>query len=122
MARKVAIIDDDKDVAECIGDVLREKGCGCAIGVFRNGAAFIAACEKEQYRLVLTDYDMGGMTGAELIEAHRARWSGSAYIIMSGKEENRRHADTLGVPFLQKPVPIEEIYRYVCADCANNRR
>ncbi|MEM9063445.1 MAG: PAS domain-containing protein [Pseudomonadota bacterium] len=65
------VIDDDIEVAETIGTILRTHGAQVAIFADPEDALEAIVLEPERYRLAITDYDMPGMNGAELVKRTR---------------------------------------------------
>ncbi len=103
----VLVVDDDDHVARIMARQLHLHGHRVRTAADADEAlAMLSGGRKPQ--LVISDIVMpGSMQGHELASAIRARWPGIALMLMSGFESaSRRQAmpETLGLPFLQKPV------------------
>ena len=61
MPAHILLIDDDASLAEAIKAVLESRGH--TVTYFDDGEVAIAAAEKGEFHLVLTDYRMPGMGG-----------------------------------------------------------
>jgi CheY-like chemotaxis protein len=102
----VMLVDDEEFVRVCTADVLVDMGydvveadCGeQALRLLDEGAA---------PDVVITDYLMPGMSGAELVSAMRARKPGLPILIVSGYAEPEGIAPDL--PRLRKPYRSAEL-------------
>jgi DNA-binding NtrC family response regulator len=77
----VLIVDDDRDARELLADFCRTLGFGVAIA--QDGRAAITAFERDPSRfgIVLTDLNMPGADGFEVLRAARAA-SPLCYVVM----------------------------------------
>ena len=101
-AGKVLLIDDDPDVRETMRELLTEMGYD--VQTADSGKAGLAMLEEAQPDLIIIDFAMPEMNGAEVAEAVHASWPALPILFVSG------HADTLALekavgvaPFLRKP-------------------
>lgn len=78
---EVLIVDDEHDTRELLADFCRTLGCGVATA--QDGRAAIAAIERDphQFDVVLTDLNMPGADGFDVLRAVRAA-SPSCYVVM----------------------------------------
>lgn len=115
MAR-ILVVEDDSLVAMTICDVLQDQGHEVLHAV--NGGAALSALELQHTDLVITDYRMPRLNGAELIDAIRAdpRWSRLPVLMVSAYPAPSAGA----VPrpaeaFIQKPFTPEALIKSVNA-------
>jgi signal transduction histidine kinase len=101
-AGRVLLIDDDTDVRETIQELLTELGY--AVRAAESGKTGLALLAEERPDLVIVDFAMPEMTGAEVARAIHESWPALPILFVSG------HADTSaletavgGAPFLRKP-------------------
>ena len=101
------VVDDDEDTRQLIAFALGAHGC--AVTEAADGQAALAALREGTFDLVITDYDMPELTGAEMLkEAAREGTLGdtSALVLTA-------HPDPRGVPeetpLLHKPVDLERL-------------
>lgn len=64
--------------------------------------------------IVISDVDMPGMDGLELLGKFKAKWKNKTFILMSGREKNGERADAAGADgFLAKPFTINDLFNIV---------
>ena len=106
MAR-ILVVEDDEDVARLFEAVLLRKGH--QVSVVYSGSAALAELEAGSYPLVISDIQMSGMNGWELLDTVRRQYEGTAVILVtgSGNEEDEKMAFARGAfAFLPKPVAM----------------
>jgi len=119
---RILLVDDDSLVLEATGAMLEELG-HVVKSVASGKDAIDALLRDPSIQLVVTDYDMPGMTGLELAEHIRKRSPGLPILLASGHAEIPERAG-LNVPRLTKPFRQEELadailaLMHVSDDCA----
>jgi FixJ family two-component response regulator len=108
----VHIIDDDDSVRDSMCALL--ESCGYEVRDHATAEAFLSHSEKGTGCL-LTDHDMPGITGIELLEHLRATDDQTPALIITGGTDPtiRTRANRIGVRVLQKPVAEEELVRLI---------
>ena len=78
----VLVVDDDDNIRLLIADVLTEADCR----VFRasNGVEAVHVLESERVDLLITDYDMPGMNGLEVVRWCQVHLPRVATVLMTG--------------------------------------
>jgi signal transduction histidine kinase/ActR/RegA family two-component response regulator len=107
--RTVLVVDDEAQVRALTCETL--ELLGYRVLEADSGPAAVAILERETPDLMLFDYAMPGMSGAELAAIARARWPGVPIVFASG------HADTAAVEaalggqatILRKPFNMETL-------------
>lgn len=79
---RILVVDDDSDVCEIIGCMLRQAGY--EVDSVSDGEAGWNALLRHRYSVLLTDNRMPRLTGVELIERLRAAGSTMPAILASG--------------------------------------
>jgi CheY-like chemotaxis protein len=105
----VLVVDDEAQVRALTGETL--ELLGYRVLEADSGPAALALLEKETPDVMLFDYAMPGMNGAELAGRVRARWPQAPIVFASG------HADTAAVEtalggqaiILRKPFDMETL-------------
>ena len=109
VGRTVLVVDDEAQVRALTGETL--ELLGYRVLQADSGPAALALLEHETPDLMLFDYAMPGMSGAELATRVRARWPDMPIVFASG------HADTAAVEtavggqatILRKPFDMETL-------------
>lgn len=110
-AKSILVVDDDLSVRTLITDALREGGY-FNIKEVENGIQALETFRKEAYDLVISDLQMPGMNGMELLSRIKELNPSTSVIIMTGYP-------TIGITvsamkegafdFLTKPFTIENL-------------
>jgi len=113
MTMKILVVDDEKDIQPLFQQRFRRELRSKEIEmefVF-SGEDALNHLEENGFEnsLILSDINMPGMTGLELLEKIRKKYSPPPPVVMMisayGDEENRNNASNLGADdFLTKPV------------------
>ena len=77
-----------------------------------SGEQALKILQGTEVDLVITDYAMPGMSGAELVEAIRRQWPGLPVIVASGYTDTS--AGSLPAGRLCKPYGREELAEAIC--------
>lgn len=95
-ARRVLVVDDSPTVRDLVCEILSEGGL--AVQSAEGGAAALAALSTGLPDAVLSDLDMPGMDGFELLRKIRGQWPHLPVILLTtrGSAEDRRQAVSLG--------------------------
>ena len=103
---RVLVVEDEPDAAEYVRTVLTRRG-GMDVVVVHDPISALAEVDRTVFDAVVTDIELPGMTGLELLAELRARRPGLPVVVMTAHasvdyavEALRRDADE----FLIKPV------------------
>lgn len=114
-AYRVLVVDDDPDVALYTSTVLERRG-GCEVRAITNPTLARSAVDEFRPDVVVTDIEMPGMTGLQLIELLRADQPNLPVIVMTAHVSVdyavgalRSQADE----FLTKPIASPELISIV---------
>jgi CheY-like chemotaxis protein len=102
----VLVVDDDDEGLRATAAVVRELGL--PVRTARSGEEAVREYERRPAAVVLTDWNMPGMTGLELCQVLKDRDPQAYVILLTAHDvaEGARH----GVDdFLRKPVEISEL-------------
>jgi CheY-like chemotaxis protein len=104
----ILVVDDEAESAEVLGIVLEDEGFRTVLAI--NGEEGLARLRDEQVGLVVIDYVMPVMNGAEMVKALRdAAETASIPILLNSslaEEEIRRHVTSYDA-FLRKPYELD---------------
>ncbi|WUR15651.1 response regulator [[Empedobacter] haloabium] len=105
---RVLLVEDDDNVRAGMADALMTLGCDVTQAA--NGSEGLAALEQARPDLVLTDYLMPGMTGAELARAARERYPDLPVLVATGYADMAAIQAALGEgTVLKKPFQLAEL-------------
>jgi signal transduction histidine kinase len=105
--RSILIVDDEEPVRKMFAEFLSEKYVCTTAASSDDALVFLAA---NQYALVISDMQMPGRNGVELLREIRARYEDTAVIMVSGIDRQRRIRDALHVgafDYLIKPFELD---------------
>jgi LmbE family N-acetylglucosaminyl deacetylase/CheY-like chemotaxis protein len=112
---RVVVIEDDLDVADYTKTVL-EKRLGCVVIAISDPREARAAVERLKPDVVITDIEMPGMSGLELIEHVRDVQPGTPVIVMTAHVSIDYAVGALrnqANEFLTKPVSSADLVAHV---------
>ena len=109
------VVDDDADVRIFLADILADLGH--RVDTLDCAEAALAALAAGAPDLVLIDFAMPGMNGAELAREARRLHPGLPIVFVTGFAESDQLESALGsdVPVLRKPFGIDELAAVVAA-------
>jgi two-component system response regulator HydG len=113
---RILVIDDDRAARDSVARMLRTAGH--AVQEAESGEAGIAAARAGAFDVVLSDLQMPGLSGLDVLRRLREAHVDSVFIIMTGfgTMESAVEAMRLGaVDFLQKPFFRDELLMRVRA-------
>lgn len=118
MGIRILVVDDATFIRDMIKKQLRDKIPGVEVFDAPDGARALAQLKGQAVDLILSDWEMPNMTGAELLTAVRAMPNaGTIPFVMISSRGDRNHivkAIELGVSdYLTKPFSAEELLKKV---------
>jgi PAS domain S-box-containing protein len=115
----VLVIDDDPDVRSFIVNSLQEQGF--RVREASDGPQGLEALERETPDLVVLDFIMPGLSGAEVARQIRATRPGQPILFVSGYSETEAVKRTApDVPLLAKPFRADALQKAVRGAIASN--
>lgn len=109
---KIMVVDDEKSVASMVGETLAASGFGVSVFTSSREALREFEANPGQYRAVITDQTMPGLTGTGLTQAMLAISPHLPVILCSGYSEqiNELSAMQFGIRrFFNKPVDLDAL-------------
>jgi signal transduction histidine kinase len=118
---RVLVVDDDKLVRRFISDSLRSLQYH--VTEAENGTLALAAMERERFDLLLVDFAMPGMNGADVARAARDRQPDIRVLMVSGYADSAAVESALGsARLLRKPFDLTELGAAVAETLSANDR
>lgn len=112
--RGVLVVDDDEALSRALSRVL--KMAGYDVVVANNGAAAVDKVMHRAFDVILSDIQMPGMSGVDLLSIVRAYDLDVPVILMTGNPtlETAMEAVSLGaLQYLVKPTPNDDVVKAV---------
>ncbi len=111
----VLVIDDDHDMRRMLTVSL--DALGYRVVETADGPAGLAALETRTIDVVLVDFAMPGMNGAEVAEVIRSKWPELPIVFATGYAETAAIERAAGphAPMLRKPFRIDQLQAVVSA-------
>lgn len=108
----IVLIEDNDELRAAVAEFLAARG----VPVRAYAAAEAAVCDLGEIRdaieLVITDFELPGMSGLDFVGHLRAQAPAVPVIVMSSHSEYRIRAAAPGIDeiaYLQKPVPLARL-------------
>jgi EAL domain-containing protein (putative c-di-GMP-specific phosphodiesterase class I) len=112
--RGVLVVDDDEALSRALSRIL--KMAGYDVVVANNGAAAVDKVMHRAFDVILSDIQMPGMSGVDLLSIVRAYDLDVPVILMTGNPtlETAMEAVSLGaLQYLVKPTPNDDVVKAV---------
>jgi len=113
--KNILIVDDEADIRELLSELLVDQGkLFCA----ENGSHALQLLEEVRFDVVISDYNMPGLNGLQLLQSIRERKCMVPLIWITGNSttELMTEAKRVGVfDYLEKPFDIEQVKNQVQA-------
>jgi len=108
-SRHVLIIDDNVALAENIAEILQLDGHRTSIAASAEEA--LLNFFDHEPDVVVTDYHLPGLNGAEVVRRFRGKWLNVRTVIISAHsdEEVRGEASAAGASFFPKPIDLQRL-------------
>jgi DNA-binding response OmpR family regulator len=109
---KILIVDDDEQIRESLGKVLRTEGYDAALAA--DGQQATEIFDKERIDLVLLDINLPGHGGWEVFGAFTATDPFLPIIIITGRENQHDLATLAGVgALMEKPLNLPLLLKII---------
>jgi DNA-binding NtrC family response regulator len=116
MSARVLIVDDEKRLADSLGQTLQLDLPECQVDMAYSGEEALSSLASNSYDLIIADVRMPGVSGMELIKGVRYLDAEVPIILMTGygSASLRQEAADLGVAhYVDKPFDIDELLSMV---------
>lgn len=116
--RNILIVDDEQDLLELYQSLLSKLESAPRVMIADSGKRALALLASEPFNLVVTDLNMPGMDGFQLLTVVRSKYPNIRTVVISGVSDDQYRARAYGMGidvFLEKPSTGEDIQTFV--DC-----
>lgn len=111
MSRSVLVVDDNRELADNIAEILEIEGY--ATDVCYDPADAIEGARQSPYDIAILDVRLPGMDGVTLFKVLSDMHPTATYVLMTAFTTDERIADALAAgvrAVLPKPVPVAELF------------
>jgi PAS domain S-box-containing protein len=113
---RALVVDDERDIAELIAEMLNREGF--AVEIASNGEEALGELRRRSYDLVLSDVRMPDLDGPALLRRLQSEWPALAerLIFITGDTLDLGAGsvlDGLGRPVIEKPISPDEVRRVI---------
>lgn len=118
--RNILIVDDEQDSLEIYQERLSQLESTPRVMTADSGKRALALLASEPFSLLVTDLNMPGMDGFQLLTIVRGKYPDTRTVVMSGVSDDQYRARAYGMGidlFLEKPGTDDELTTF--ADCVN---
>ena len=112
-AGTVLLIDDDNDLRGVLAGALATLGY--AVEEASDGASALRAMDTLRPDVIVVDFAMPGLNGAEVAKKARERWPGLPVVLASGYADTAAIEAAIGTDakLLRKPFRVDELLEAV---------
>jgi putative two-component system response regulator len=110
VAARVIVVDDEESVRQMLARILNRSGYSCDVA--SDGVEALQAIRENEYDLVLTDMDMPGVSGLDLIMQVARDHSDTATMMVTGMDDTVLAHSALemgAVGYITKPFEPNEV-------------
>ncbi len=107
---KVLIVDDERAIRNSLKEILTDEGY--EVDTAEDGAAALAAVEKEKYDVIFCDIKMPNMDGVEVLDSLMRMGVDAAVVMISGHGDIDTAVECIkkgAFDFVQKPLDLNRI-------------
>jgi len=118
---RIAIVDDDEEILHLLGEVLKRGTF--SPDLYAHSPDALVAATSQEYDLVITDLEMPGVSGIDLLAGVKEVFPLTQFVMITGYASVKSAADAMhkgAVSYLSKPLTSTQILAYV--DKALERR
>lgn len=108
---RILLVDDDERIRTVMMEILHLFGHEAES--VASGEEALAAFDEARHALLITDHDMPGMQGAELIQTLRRRCPSPPIIALTGADAEEELLAAGAIEILKKPCDILKIKQAV---------
>ena len=111
MGLSLLFIDDDENLLNGIGRILKTEHRGVSFSFGSGADKALDLLESKNFDAVITDYSMPGINGLELLALVKERHPSIKRVLLTGRPEEGiiREAEPIVDLYMSKPCDISEL-------------
>lgn len=109
--KSVLVVDDEEAIRGVIAERLKREGFSCKAS--SDGFEALQIISNNKFDLVITDINMPGMDGVELIKSLKEMYSDLDIVAITGHSQDYTYSDIVGAgaaDFIIKPFDFSELF------------
>jgi two-component system NtrC family sensor kinase len=116
-SRRVLVVEDEQQLRDLLGEILAY--CNCQTDLVESGPAAMELLERRRYALILLDFRLAGIGGAQLYRMlfEREPEQANHVVFMTGDDPGapplREFLAEVGRPAITKPFGVRKIENLV---------
>ena len=106
----ILIVDDEPSISFLLSEILTTEGFDCQS--CSSGQEALTLLQEKDFDIVISDLQMPGMTGLELLAVVHAKYPHTAFLILTGVDDFRVGVQAMkhgGADYVAKPFRIDTI-------------
>ena len=108
---RTLVVDDDRDFAEALADVLDLYGY--PVDVVHNGEDAVETARTNHFDVILMDVALPGMDGIETLQRIRANDPDVNVLLMTGYDAHHLRDRAAGTDILAKPLNHDDLLQRI---------
>ncbi len=113
---RILIVDDDEGLVRIIGEYL--SACGFEPEPAASAAQARNFLMRSKCDAVLSDFQMPGESGLDLLDHIKSRYSGLPFILMTGSHSSRLKHEAMkmgSTGYIEKPFQLKDLVKAIVA-------
>lgn len=115
-SKRILVVDDSEIIRRLLESDIKELQSGYQVVLAKDGITALAELYRQSFDMMITDYNMPGMTGMELTQKVRQFLPDMRIVLMTGQDiiETRaeaRHRHLRFDGYLNKPITLAQLSR-----------
>jgi len=115
-ALNILLVDDNRNLLTTVSDGLRAAmGKAISVDVCFNGSEALSMLATQRFDLVISDFDIPGVSGLELINKIRQDYRETILILTTayGTDALEEEVHRLGIGYITKPIGLSLLVQFI---------
>jgi len=111
---RILVVDDDEEFVRLIGEYL--SACGFEPELAGSAAQARNCLQRSKYAAVLSDFQMPGESGLDLLGHVKSRYPGLPFIMMTGSQKSRLKYEAMKLGsngYIEKPFQLKDLLKTI---------
>jgi len=119
---RILVVDDIRETLEIFVELL--EGTGHTVATAQTGEQAIAALDREEFHLVLTDINLPSLSGLDVMRHAKGLYPDVCVIVVTGNASASTAIDALrhgAYDYVQKPIDLWEVSQIIAKGLERRR-